>query len=293
MTKIISIIIYKLIYFSDKFFYLITKRSFKLYLLDLIEKESYKKKNILGKEIYFFVPNILVDTRVNNIFSDEPETINWINNFDNNNRINFWDIGSNIGLYSIYAAQKFDNIEITSFEPIPGNLKILSRNISRNNLQDKIKINQFPLSNNENQYLKMIESDFLYGSALNVFGEETDFEGKKINTQNNYKIFGTTVNFILKNNILECPNYVKLDVDGIEHLILSSSDELLRNKNLKSILIEINENFSLQHQTVLEIMDKNNFELFEKKQNNPAKLPLKFRKTYNYIFVKRGQKNIT
>ena len=84
MTKIISIIIYKLIYFSDKFFYLITKRSFKLYLIDLIERESYKKKNILGKKIYFFVPSVLVDTRVNNIFTDEPETINWINKISSN-----------------------------------------------------------------------------------------------------------------------------------------------------------------------------------------------------------------
>lgn len=286
MTKIISIIVYKLIELSDKFFYLLTKKNFKLYLIDLLEKESYKKINILGKKIYFFVPNALVNTRVNNIFKDEPETINWINNFNENDKINFWDIGANIGLYSIYASLKFNNIEITSFEPIPGNLKILSRNISRNNLQSKIKISQFPLSDKENQYLKMIESDFVYGSALNVFGEETDFEGRKINSQNNYKIFGTTINFILKNNILECPNYVKLDVDGIEHLILSGGDELLKNKNLNSILIEINENFSLQHERVLDIMEKNNFKLVEKKQNNPDQLPNKFKKTYNYIFNK-------
>ena len=286
MTKIISIIVYKLIELSDKFFYLLTKKNFKLYLIDLLEKESYKKINILGKKIYFFVPNALVNTRVNNIFTDEPETINWINNFDKNDKINFWDIGANIGLYSIYASQKFNNIEITSFEPIPGNLKILSRNISINNLQNKIKISQFPLSDKENQYLKMVESDFLYGSALNVFGEETDYEGKRINSKNNYKIFGTTINFILKNNILECPNYVKIDVDGIEHLILSSGDELLKNKNLNSILIEINENFSLQHETVLHIMEKNNLKLVEKKQNNPDQLPNKFKKTYNYIFNK-------
>lgn len=133
----------------------------------------------------------------------------------------------------------------------------------------------------------MIESDFLYGSALNVFGEETDYEGKKINTQNNYKIFGKTINFILRNNILECPNYVKLDVDGIEHLILSGGSELLKNKNLNSILIEVNENFSLQHETVLNIMEKYDLELVEKKQNNTNQLPDKFKKTYNYIFGKK------
>ena len=107
MTKIISITIYKLICLIDKFFYLLTKKKFKLYLIDLLEKESYKKINILGKKIYFFVPNALVDTRVNNIFTDEPETINWINNFDESGKINFWDM-ANIGLYNL----RFKNLII-------------------------------------------------------------------------------------------------------------------------------------------------------------------------------------
>ena len=40
-----------------------------------------------------------------------------------------FDIGANIGLYSIYAAYKFQKIEITAFEPSTSNLRILSRNI--------------------------------------------------------------------------------------------------------------------------------------------------------------------
>ena len=40
----------------------------------------------------------------------------------------------NIGLYSIYAALRHKNIEVISFEPSTNNLRILSRNISINNL---------------------------------------------------------------------------------------------------------------------------------------------------------------
>ena len=36
--------------------------------------------------------------------------------------------------------------------------------------------------------------------------------------------------------------YLKVDVDGIEYKIIEESDLLLKNKNLKSILIEINSN---------------------------------------------------
>ena len=33
-------------------------------------------------------------------------------------KIIFWDIGANIGLYSIYAACIHDNLKVVSFEPL-------------------------------------------------------------------------------------------------------------------------------------------------------------------------------
>ena len=50
----------------------------------------------------------------------------------------FIDIGANIGLYSIYAAIKHSNSEVISFEPSTSNLRVLSRNISINKLEEKI-----------------------------------------------------------------------------------------------------------------------------------------------------------
>ena len=125
----------------------------------------------------------------------------WIDNFSKSNII-FWDIGANIGLYSIYAALKHKNIAIICFEASASNLGILTRNVSINKLTHKILINPFPLSNKENKYLLMKEKDFIEGGALNTFGENLDFEGKKFFSNNNYKIYGTTINYIIKNKIL-------------------------------------------------------------------------------------------
>ena len=50
-----------------------------------------------------------------------------------------------MGFYSIYAAKIHKNIDVVSFEPSSSNLRILSRNISINNLEDKIGINTLPL----------------------------------------------------------------------------------------------------------------------------------------------------
>ena len=56
----------------------------------------------------------------------------------------FWDVGANIGLYSIYAGMKFKNIEIICFEPSTSNTRALSRNISINNLYNKIILGEKP-----------------------------------------------------------------------------------------------------------------------------------------------------
>tara|TARA_Y100000741_G_scaffold365216_1_gene360757 strand:+ start:4477 stop:5346 length:870 start_codon:yes stop_codon:yes gene_type:complete len=286
LTKIISILVYKVLIIINKLIKFVFGRSFLIELIDLIEERSYREIKISNKKITFFTPNKLTETRVNDIFHSEIETINWIKKFNKSKKIIFWDIGANIGIYSIYAAIKHKNIEITSFEPSTNNLRVLSRNISINKLQKKIQINQLPLSNKKNQYLLMRESSFIQGGALNSYHEKTNFEGKKLQEINKYKILGTTINSILNNKISKCPNYVKIDVDGIEHLILSKANNLLKNKDLKSILIEINENYKRQLNSVLKIMKKNKFKLLSKEQSNLNNTPLKFKNTYNYIFVR-------
>ena len=112
-------------------------------------------------------------------FLKEPETLQWIDGFKTEEKIIFWDIGSNIGLYSIYATLKHKNAKTISFEPSTSNLRILSRNISINSLEDKITICQLPLNDNSFKFEKMNESNFLEGFSENTFGKAMNFEGKK------------------------------------------------------------------------------------------------------------------
>ena len=64
-----------------------------------------------------------------------------------------------------------------------------------------------------------------------------------INKKNTYSIYGTTLNYLVENEILEIPDYIKIDVDGIEHLILSGANKFLKNDKIKGICVEINEKF--------------------------------------------------
>ena len=282
-------IIYSLLSIFDYIFRKFFKKKIFLVLKELIEEKSYEKIKINNNDIFFFCPNDLISWRIQTFYTKEPETLEWINNFTSyNEKIIFWDIGANIGLYSIYAAIKWKNIDIHSFEPSSSNLRILSRNISINDLHNKIFINPIALNDaNQNKFQLMNETMFLEGSALHSFGSELNFEGKKIDAKNRYKIIGLSMNDYIKYLNQETPNYIKIDVDGIEHLILNGGKKILQSDTLKEICIELNENYIEQTNLSMEILMENNFELFKKERSKFIKVSKEFDKSFNYFFKKK------
>ena len=93
---------------------------------------------------------------------------------------------------------------------------------------------------------------------------------------------------MIEEGTLEVPNYIKIDVDGIEHKILSGSKQVLNNQNLKGMLIEINENYEEQYNSIINIMQKFKFKVKLKKQSQFSTSE-KFKKTYNYIFERENE----
>lgn len=289
MRKKIAFIFYKIIIFIDSLIFKVFKKNFRYYLYDYLRSDSYYQVESGDFKIKLFTPSSVSRSRAEKFFSKEPDTIEWINRFclENNKKIIFWDIGSNIGTFSIYAGKKHNDIEIYAFEPSTSNLGLLSKNINLNNLTNKIRINPLPLTTQSNQFLLMNEKHFVEGGAQNTFGEDYDFEGKKFSTNNSYNILGTSINNLIENDVLKVPNYIKIDVDGIENLILRGATKVLKNENLKSILVEINENFKNQHTEVKNILKENGFEETSKFHSSSKKdRSHKYSMIYNYIFHK-------
>ena len=79
----------------------------------------------------------------------------------------------------------------------------------------------------------MNEAEFTEGWSMSAFGETTNYEGLEFSPKHNYQIFGTNINYLLDNKILPFPNYIKIDVDGLEHKILNGANKLLNNPDLK------------------------------------------------------------
>ena len=286
MLKNFLSIIYEIILRFDFLLKKIFKKSLVFNFIKFIMKNSYKEIKIKSNPVKFFCPNSLTEWRINTFFTKEPETLDWIDKFDDSKKITFWDIGANIGIYSIYAALSHKNIQIISFEPSTSNLRILSQNVSKNNLSHKINICQIALTNQKNKFLNLNESSFEEGSALHSYGETFNHEGNQIRFTNKYSLYGTNIDFLIENKILETPDYIKIDVDGIEHLILDGGRNCLSSDKIKSISLELNENFIDQYEKSLSILSKANFKLKEKKKSSLIRVSKEFKNTYNFIFEK-------
>ena len=124
------------------------------------------------------------------------------------------------------------------------------------------------------------------GGALSTFGETYTHDGTKINNNFNYKMPGTTLDKIVSFYKLNKPKYIKIDVDGIEHLILEGAGEIL--KETKSVLVEVNDKFILQADKVQKIMKDNGFEMTEKKQSKLIAESKEVKNIFNQIWIRKN-----
>ena len=229
----------------------------------------------------FTVPNNLNKFRVKTFSTKEPETLDWIDNFENNSV--FWDIGSNIGLYTCYAAKK-KNCKVFSFEPSIFNLELLARNININNLEkmvtlipiplnEKVEINNFNMSNRD------------WGGALSTFGKEYTHDGTNIKSNFSYSTLGISMDDAIDFMNLPYPKYIKIDVDGIEHLILKGASKTL--KKVSSLLIEVDDKFNKQKLDCKSYLENSGF-ILKGKYQSPLFDNTKLSSSFNQIWSKKS-----
>ena len=208
--------------------------------------------------IKIYTPNRLCLERARTFSSKEPETLDWIDSFPNNSCL--WDIGANIGLYSLYAAKK-KSIKVIAFEPLSTNIQILAKNIYANDLVDKVVIFPLPLTNSSGMSI-MRDSMNTWGGSQASFNANIGWDGKSISSKLDFQTYGLSIDDAIDKLLLPKPDFIKLDVDGIEHIILNGGLKAL--VSVQSILIEINDSFIEQSSKCELIMNNSGFFLDKK-----------------------------
>jgi len=201
-------------------------------LFTINQSRSTKMHN---EQIKFaFVSDTWLTKRFTEVEALEPDTLNWIDTFED--QCVLWDIGSNVGGYSIYAA-KSKNAQVVAFEPSPFNLEFLARNIWLNGLEKNITVIPIALS----QYATRAPLNM---KRIEWAGSNSNF-GDNFSDDNDHFIYSTIgipIDSVGPVFHLPEPHYIKLDVDGIEGLILSGGKNVLAH--VKSVLVESPESSS-------------------------------------------------
>jgi FkbM family methyltransferase len=217
-----------------------------------------QKVNHLGLNLSFAIPNALNRYRADTFSTKEPETLEWIDSIPNSSVV--WDIGANVGLYSCYAAKQ-RGCKVFAFEPSVFNLELLARNIFLNDLTEQITIVPLPLAETlAASKLNMTNTE--WGGALSTFGQSYGHDGEVMRKVFEFPTIGLSMCDAVERLKIPQPDYIKMDVDGIEHLILKGGKPILLK--VKGILIEINDKFTAQADNASMYLKETGFTLKKK-----------------------------
>ena len=229
---------------------IIDRRNHDTFWLEIMQKSidkniSKKIKISKDKEIQFYCPSKIASFRVKTFFTKEPETIEWMNEYGSGNKI-LYDIGANMGIYTVYYAKKF-NSQVYAFEPQFRNLELLKKNIKLNLIENEVSLIPNPL------FGKSLISNFFQlrsvaGDAVSTFNDEStknimlnNENVAKSNMKNDsmqYKVLGLSIDNLTEQNLIKPPDLIKIDVDGNEDQILNGLKNTIQKTKKISMLIE-------------------------------------------------------
>jgi FkbM family methyltransferase len=156
----------------------------------------------------------------------EPESIYWIQSFKE--REVLYDVGANIGIYSLYCAFLFKTMAIYAFEPSRINYKRLFINAVMNRYTNIIPL-CIALGSDRKENMYWHDIDLTEGSTGGFLSNQgEDMERVDVTSIDNVVINGLGV-----------PNHIKIDVDGAEQEILEGMLVTLNKSAVKSVLMEI------------------------------------------------------
>lgn len=226
---------------------------------------------VLGENIRLYCPNLKVFKRCESFLRKEPETIEWIASFASGETL--FDIGANIGLYSLLAAKK--GLMVVSFEPESQNYAVMNANVFLNSQADRITALNLALSDrNALDYLYM--PVFSVGTAFNQFGIAVEKAADPSEKGFRQAVFSYTLDTFSEEFSKSAPTHIKIDVDGIEDKILVGAFRTLASPELQSLLVELDSNRT-EDQDALKVILSNGFKIASQTRKGETGV-------YNFIF---------
>ena len=161
----------------------------------------------------------------------QPATIEWIDSFEPGSV--FWDIGANVGVFSMYAALGTDT-KVVAFEPAAVNYFLLAANCEANNLFNQIDC--LLVGVGSRRAIDRLEvSQFRAGRSFS-------FRGKKDEPYNARQASVVlSIDELVEDYGLPCPNYIKIDAPGASEAVIAGAERTFQRRDLRQVHLEIRE----------------------------------------------------
>ncbi|MHA7864880.1 FkbM family methyltransferase [Flagellimonas marinaquae] len=138
----------------------------------------------------------------------------------------FWDVGANIGYYSIIGSKTNPTLTVEAFEPSMGPMTYLSENIKINNVSKRVKINPYALSDDTGDidFYEIYNPKF--PSILNLSGEHNTGAKNKILSKKT-KVAAKCLDDVRRDS--NQIDLIKIDVEGSEIQVLKGGIETIKD----------------------------------------------------------------
>jgi FkbM family methyltransferase len=141
----------------------------------------------------------------------------------------FFDVGSNIGYYTVMAGVCNPGLEIHAFDPSPGPFEYLQENIAINELR-KAKAHQLALSDSSGRFSFHIawNKKFPWLKFNSLGGSGHLSHVRENSTLHRVEVEVLTLDAFVEREGVQALDLIKLDVEEAEHLVLAGAVESVR-----------------------------------------------------------------
>ncbi|MAO54675.1 MAG: methyltransferase [Rhodospirillaceae bacterium] len=217
--------------------------------------------------------------RAETLFTKEPETIDWLNTMSPGETL--WDIGANVGLYSVYAS-RMRGVRTIAFEPAAQNFYLLTQNIAVNDANDLVTAYCLALSDRREAGVLNMQS-MAFGDAHSSFEDTVGFDGLHFEPKYRQGMIGHSIDSFIEEYDPPFPNHIKIDVDGIENKIIAGARETLRDSRLKSLSVELDAGRQEYTDAVVAMIENSGLRFVDKRHAEMFK-DGQFANIFNYRF---------
>jgi FkbM family methyltransferase len=148
-----------------------------------------------------------------------------------------YDIGANIGIFTSLASAVAPGIRVLSFEPEPNSFLQLCRMIRSNTvnatpypfaISDRVTVDRF-----------FVNRNFEAGLSQHQFGRTVDYARNAFTPDFAFGAAAFPVDALVQEHGLPAPTIVKIDVDGLEPLVIAGMDKTIEAGTIHSLIVEV------------------------------------------------------